>query len=182
MRAAILADLDTRNGQGFEPTSSPRLNVTVIHTSEEGTIAALAAAAQLAKNLCAHIRLLAPEVVPFHFSLARPHVTADFLEHRLYRLVCDAGIADEEVTVQVSLCRSSRRALAGLLAPHSLLVIASTHWWRREQRMERWLRQQGHHVVSVGAADGKRQHADTDRGRQAAYYRSVGLLGLDDLR
>jgi hypothetical protein len=174
--SAIIDSVDTGRGQRFDSTSSARLHVTVIHTSEEGTVAALAAAAHLAKNLCAHIRLLAAEAVPIHFSLQRPHVPADFLEGRLCRLISDAGLCGEDVTIQLSLCRSSKRALAELLAPRSLVVIAENlHWWeRRECRTARWLRRQGHHVIFVNAA-GKRPHPDLDRGRQAAFYRSLGF-------
>lgn len=174
-RSAVFDSLDTGWGQGFDSTSSARLNVTVIHTSEEGTVAALIAAAHLAKNLCGHIRLLAAETVPIHFSLERPHVSADFLAHRLYRLSADAGLCGEEVSIQISLCRSSKRALAELLVPHSLLIIGGNlSWWkRRECRISRWLRQQGHHVIFVNAADGNRPHLDVDRGRQAAFYRSL---------
>jgi hypothetical protein len=184
MRAPLVDDLDTGGGTCFEPASSPRLNVNVIHTSEEGTVAALAAAARLAKDLCANIRLLAAEVVPFHFSLDRPHVPPEFMERRLYRLVCDAGISDEELTIQVSLCRSPKPALESLLVPHSLLVIgAGAHWWnRRERRMVRWLQQLGHRVITVNAADGRRTRPQMDRGRQAAYYRSLDLFELIDRR
>ena len=87
-------------------------------------MAALVAAAHLAKNLCTHIRSLAAEAGPIHFSLQRPHVTGDFLERRLYRLICDAGIDGEEVTIQISLCRSPKRALVEMLVPSSLLVMA----------------------------------------------------------
>jgi hypothetical protein len=166
-------------GQGDDPTASGRLHVNVVHTSEEGTVAALAAAAHLAKDLCAHIRLVAAERVPIHFSLNRPHVSADFLEQRLCQFICDAGIGCEDVTIQVSLCRNPKRALAGLLAPHSLLVIAGNlPWWnRRECQVARWLRQQGHHVIFVNAADGKRSRPAFDRGRQAAFYRSLRVAG-----
>jgi hypothetical protein len=147
-------------------------------------VAALVAAAHLAKNLCTHIRSLAAEAGPIHFSLQRPHVTADFLERRLYRLICDAGIDGEEVTIQISLCRSPKRALVEMLVPSSLLVMAgSSHWWkRRERRMVRWLRQQGHQVIFVNAADGKRLRLDLDRGRQAMFYRSLDLYELGDRR
>jgi hypothetical protein len=176
-RSATLDRLDDAGwGQGVEPTSSSRLHVIVVHTSEEGTVAALATAAHLAKNLCAQIRLVAAEAVPIHFSLERPHVSADFLKRRLYRLVCDAGIGDEEVIVQVLLRRSRKRALVDLLAPHSLLVIGGvSRWWKEECRMARWLREQGHHVIFVNAADAKCRHPDLDRGRQAAFFRMLDL-------
>ena len=176
-RSAILDRSDDAGwGRGFEPTSSSRLHVIVVQTSEEGTVAALAAAAHLAKNLCAQIMLVAAEAVPIHFSLERPHVSADFLKRRLYRLICDAGIGDEEVTVQVLLRRSRKRALVDLLVPRSLLVIGGvSHWWKQECRMARWLKQRGHHVIFVNAADAKHWHPDLDRGRQAAFFRTLEL-------
>jgi hypothetical protein len=183
-RAAILDDLDVGVGNGFEPASPFRLHISVIHTSEAGTRAALAAAARLAKNLCAQIRLVAAEAVPIHFSLERPHVPAEFMEHRLSRLACDAGIDEEELTVQVSLCRSPKQALSSLLAPRSLLVIGdATRWWNwRERRMAAWLREVGHQVLTVNAAEGKRPSPRMDRGRQAAFYRSLDLVELTDRR
>jgi hypothetical protein len=182
--AAILDDLGAGGGKGFEPASPFRLHVSVIHTSEEGTLAALAAAARLAKNLCAQIRLVAAEVVPIHFSLERPHVPAEFMEHRLSRLACNAGIDEEELTVQVLLCRSPKLALSSLLAPRSLLVIGrASRWWNwRERRLARWLQRLGHQVISVSAAEGRCLRPHMDRGRQAAFYRSLDLSELTDRR
>ena len=66
--------------EGSESGLGPRLRVTVVFTTAEGTIAALRTAAGLAKNLGARMALVVTEVVPFHFPLDHPPVSIEFLE------------------------------------------------------------------------------------------------------
>ena len=60
------------------------LRVTVVHTTTEGTIAALRTAADLAKGLGAEVVLLSAEEVPPQFPLDKLPVPVDLLERRLH--------------------------------------------------------------------------------------------------
>jgi hypothetical protein len=150
-----------------------QLRVIVVRTTREGTVAALRAAGKLSKNLGARIELLAPEVVPIHVSLHRPHVPVWFLERRLYECVREAGIADEDFSIRACLCRSRRLALIDALAPHSLIVVgADMRWWNPSDRMLiRWLRHDGHQVIVVPSDPRRRPDPNQDRGRLAQYIR-----------
>jgi len=109
----------------------PQLRVTVIHTTPAGTVAALGAAADLAKHLDGRISLFAPEIIPFLLPLDEPHVAVEFLKKRYCDLVASAGLVHQDVAIRILLCRDREAALKQSLAPHSLIVIGgSTRWWR----------------------------------------------------
>jgi hypothetical protein len=133
-----------------------RLQVTVIQTTTEGTIAALRAAANLAWQLRARIVLLAIQVVPLRLPLNRPPVCVKFLQQQLLDLVCESSVRNTEVVVQVALCRDRDQVLKRLLSPHSLVVVGGSRqgWLRRERKLERYLRRLGHEVVSVDVSIG----------------------------
>jgi hypothetical protein len=134
-----------------EFSSDPRLRVTVLYTTTEGTLAALRAAGSLARNLGARIALVETEIVPFHFPVDRPPVSIDFLERRHIALVSESGIQAEEVHIEIYLCRDRMQCLRKVLNTPSLVVIGGRrHWWSsREQELERLLRALGHHVIFV---------------------------------
>jgi hypothetical protein len=164
---------DSGAGADLAHSYDSQLRVIVVRTTQEGTVAALRAAGKLSRNLCARIELLAPEVVPMHFSLHRPHVPVWFLERRLYEWVHEAGIADEDFSIRTCLCRSRKLALIDALMPHSLVVIgADARWWNpRDRMLVRWLRNDGHQVIEVPADPRKRPDPKQDRGRLAQYIR-----------
>jgi hypothetical protein len=138
----------------YGPRLDPGLQVTVIYTTPEGTLAALKAAGGLAKDLNARVGLVVPEVVPFRLPLDRPRVSIEFLKHRQDALVSKAGIEGEEVRVQICLCRDRKQTLRQVLAPRSLVVIGGRRkWWsRREAKLEEFLNRMGHHVIFVDIA------------------------------
>src|SRR2546423_957396 len=88
------------------------LEVVVIHTNQRGTLAALRAAAGLAKQLSAHIRLLVPQVVPYALPLASPQVSVDFTKRHFRSLALDVTI---ETRVDVLVCRDKLQALESAL-------------------------------------------------------------------
>lgn len=128
------------------------LRVTVVHTTIEGTIAALRAAAGLAKGLGAEVVLLSAEEVPLQFPLDKLPVPVDLLERRLHKLIYASGIRGNEVRVQLLLCRNKYASLRRTLRPGSLVVIAERkHWWsRRTGKLQQFLKDLGHQVVLVG--------------------------------
>lgn len=149
------------------PRLDPGLEVFVVDTTPEGTRTAVKAAAALARDLCARVGLIVTEVVPFRLPLDQPRVSVEFLKDRQDALVSEADIEEQEVRVQICLCRDRKHTLHQLLPPRSLVVIGGRrNWWsRREQRLETFLARLGHHVVFVevgaeGYADSRREIAD----------------------
>ena len=145
------------NGAGRD---APQMRVNVIATTETRPIAALRAAADLAASLGAQITLIAIEVVPWQLPLQRPPVPVAFLERKLYRLVCEAGIVEEEVRIQLCLCRYQRDTLCKVVRPHSLVVIGGQNrWWlRRERNLDKFLTSLGHQVIFAEARPRTRLH------------------------
>ena len=148
----------------------PQLRVTVIHTTPAGTVAALGAAADLAKHLDGRISLFAPEIIPFLLPLDEPHVAVEFLKKRYCDLVASAGLVHQDVAIRILLCRDREAALKQSLAPHSLIVIGgSTRWWRRTERaLAQRLGRLGHRVVFVDLAENAACAAQIESGRQTA--------------
>jgi hypothetical protein len=130
--------------------ANSKLNIAVVFTSIEPTLAALRKAGALASRLRACITLIVPQVVPYPLPLNRPPVPRDFTE-RHFRVMADESPV--ETKVQVYLCRDRIAALRGVLKPHSLVVIGgSKSWWpTREKRLARQLRRSGHEVVFAEA-------------------------------
>lgn len=141
----------------FRPEEEWTLSVTVVHTSPVGTIAALKAAATLAKNLDVRLGLIMAEVVPFRLALDRPRRSIEFLKELQEDLVSEAGLTNEIILVQICVCRDTREALGRLLPTPSLVVLGGRRglWPGREQRLETFLSRLGHHVVLVDPGDEK---------------------------
>jgi hypothetical protein len=163
--------VDAARPDALAPSADPKLRVTVVHTTPDGTVAALRAAADLAKHLDGRVALVAPEVIPFLFPLDEPHVAIDFMKKRYRDLVARAGLVDQEITIRILLCRDRQAALKQWLAPHSLIVIGgSTRWWaRRERRFARWLGKLGHRVIFVDYATNEAPRIEAEMNRQAAF-------------
>lgn len=142
----------SRTGRHAQPGSDlPGLRVSVLATSDGGTLAALRTAGRLAASLGAHITLLRTQTVPFQCPMDSPPVSIEFLQRKLYGLVWEAGIEAEEVTIQIWLCRDENESLRKILRPRSLVVLGGRkRWWsRREKTLERFLMGLGHQVVFV---------------------------------
>jgi hypothetical protein len=130
------------------------LPITVVYTTQEGTLAALKTAAALARDLNARLGLIVTEVVPFRLPIDRPRVSVDFLKGRQDALVSKAGLAREEIRVQICVCRDTKETLGRLLPTPSLVVLGGRRgpWPSREQRLQTFLSRLGHHVIFVDAA------------------------------
>ena len=122
------------------------LNVSVIFTSVEGTMAALRSAGTLASRLGGHITLVVPEVVPYHLPLNKPAVLHDWNERRFRVLVAESPV---DTTVRFYFCRDRDETLAGILKPHSLVIVGGKkRWWPTyESRLAKRLRRLGHEVI-----------------------------------
>lgn len=127
-------------------SSGSRLNISVVFTSVEATLAALRKAAALASRLDARITLVVPEVVPYHLPLEKPPVVHEWNERRFRVMAAECPV---ETIVRFYLCRDAGETLVRELEPHSLVVVGGRrHWWpTNESRLARQLRQSGHEVV-----------------------------------
>jgi hypothetical protein len=141
----------TPTTEGFQgPTvekDDAKLNISVIFTSAESTLAALKRAGTLAGNLGARVMLLVPQVVPYPLPLESPPVLLDWNERRFHAI---AKASPVETVVRLYLCRDSLETLMDALNPRSLVVIGSRKQrWRftRERKLARELRRAGHQVI-----------------------------------
>jgi hypothetical protein len=133
--------------QAPEVTSPPaRLNVAVVFTSVDATLAALREAGVLATRLNGQITLVVPQVVPFPLPLTSPPVLLDWNERR-FRVIASESPVD--TTVRLYLCRDRLETLLKVLSPHSLVVVGGPRrWWpNAEKRLARRLRRGGHEVI-----------------------------------
>jgi len=128
-------------------TNDQRLNIAVIFTSVESTMAALRRAGVLASSLGGRIVLLAPQVVPYPLPLDSPPILIDWNENR-FRAIASASPV--ETVVRLYLCRDKMETLKAALSPKSLVVIGGREkWWpfSSERTTARQLRRAGHEVI-----------------------------------
>jgi hypothetical protein len=123
-----------------------KLDISVIFTSVDATLAALKEAGVLASNLGGRITLIVPQIVPYPLLLTSPPVLVDFNERRL-RVIASNNLV--ETRVSIYLCRDGLETLQSVLKPHSLIVVGSRkRWWpTAEKRLAAKLRRFGHDVV-----------------------------------
>src|SRR5262245_4293686 len=75
-----------------------RLNITVVFTTVETTIAALKKAGNLAESLGGRITLVVPQIVTFPLPLTSPPVLLEFQEKRFREI---AAASPVDITVQL---------------------------------------------------------------------------------
>jgi hypothetical protein len=140
--------------RGFpDPDADPSLEITVLYTTWEGTVAALKALGVLARDLEITLGLIIIEVVPFRLPLDQPPVSVEFLKRRQEDLVAEAGLEGGKTSVQICICRDRKETLGRLLPTPSLIVLGGRRrWWpTREQRLETFLARLGHQVVFINS-------------------------------
>ena len=127
------------------------LEIDVVFTSSEATIAALKRASELSRDLGASIRLVVPHVVPYKYPLDRPPVAVGFTRERMLDLVLKGLSADARVTIDLYLGRERQKTLFDVLKPNSLVIIGGRRrWWATEDsRLAKALRSRGHQVVFI---------------------------------
>ena len=96
------------------------LEITVIFTSTEATLAAIDRVGVLLSGLGGRISLVDAEIVPYPLPLDNPPVALDFTERRL---VAIANQSMFDVTVSMYLCRSRLEALLAVLKRSSIVII-----------------------------------------------------------
>ena len=152
-----IPNLEESRNQIAPWSSDAGLSVTVISTTEKGTVASLNAAKWLAKDLEATITLLKMEIVPVSFPLYKPPVSLKYTINQQRSMVRQSGVNAADVDLKIRFCRDWSSGLQWVLRRRALVVIAGKrHWWvSREERLERILRALGHHVIFIDVAQEK---------------------------
>jgi hypothetical protein len=127
----------------------PELEINVIVTDRESTLAGLETARHLAHDLRARINLLAFQNVPLPFPLTRPPVSIAFTREFLVGLALRGAQGQSETTVCLYLCRNKRQAMVQALKPQSIVVIGGRRCWLRikERELGRMLESNGCQVI-----------------------------------
>ena len=122
------------------------LNIAVVFTAVETTLAALKEAGALAESLGAQITLLVPQVVPYPLPLESPPVLVNFNEKRFHVIASQSPV---KTKVCIYLCRDRLETIKSVLRPGSIVVIGGRkRWWpTSEERLARKLRKAGHEVI-----------------------------------
>jgi hypothetical protein len=141
-----------------EGLGQKRLEVNVIFTDPQATVAALRTAGSLARDLAACIRIRVAIPVPYALPLDKPPVSVRFTENLLSDLVCRLKLDTFDPSVHFYLCRDQLEGLLRALNPNSLVVIGGRkQWWpTAEHRMAKSIQSAGHRVVFVGLKRGMR--------------------------
>jgi hypothetical protein len=156
MSALEFGGSDGGYAEHFASNFDPHLNLTVIHTTPEGTLAALKTASDLARGLHARISLVMVQVVPFRLRLGTPMISMQFLRTREARLVAQSGLDENMVSIEICLCREPKIALRQCLPIGSLVVMGGKQrWWRSEPKLAKWLAAAGRQVLFVDVTHSK---------------------------
>src|SRR5665213_4466151 len=150
MSLAIEKLLAPRTGHPTRPIgeqADQKLDIAVVFTYVESTLAALKEAGNLANSLGARITLVVPQVVPYPLPLETPPVLVEFNEKRFRVMASETPV---ETSVQIYLCRDRFETLTSVLKPGSIVVVGGRkRWWwpTSEEVLARSLRHAGHEVV-----------------------------------
>jgi hypothetical protein len=132
-----------------------KLEITVIFTSAEATVAAIDRAAALLNGLNGRISVVAAQPVPYPLPLDSPPVLLDFNRQRLIEIASESTV---EITVHLYLCRWRSETLASALKPGIVVVIGGQiGWWPTwEKSLARKLRRAGFTVIFLELPEARR--------------------------
>jgi hypothetical protein len=142
----ILVPATGRPALPIREEADQKLNVAVVFTTVEPTLAALKEAGALANSLGTRIKLVVPQVVPYPLPLDSPPVLVEFNENRFRVIASESPV---ETSVQIYLCRDRFEMLKSALQPGSIVVLGGRkRWWpTKEERLARQLRRAGYEVL-----------------------------------
>src|ERR1019366_5333473 len=128
------------------PEVGQRLNIAVVFTSVDSTLAALQEAGNLANSLGARITLVVPQMVPYPLPLESPPVLVESNDNR-FRVMASARPV--ETSVQIYLCRDRFQTLTQVLNAGSIVVLGGRKkWWAtKDELLARQLRRAGYEVL-----------------------------------
>ena len=122
------------------------LEIAVVFTSVDSTLAVLREAGNLANSLGARITLVVPQVVAYPLPLETPPVLVEFNENRFRVLASESPV---ETSVQIYLCRDRLETLTKVLKRGSIVILGGRkRWWpTQEKTLARQLRRAGYEVL-----------------------------------
>ncbi len=149
MSLAIEKTLRPATGHPAQPIrveADQQLNIAVVFTSVEATLAALKEAGNLASSLGARIKLVVPQVVPRPLPLETPPVLVEFNENRFRVMASESPV---ETSVQIYLCRDRFETLTSALKAGSIVVVGGKkRWWpTKDEMLAQQLRRAGYEVL-----------------------------------
>jgi len=136
-------------GPALQPAlDAPRIEVTVLHTTDAETSAALAAAAVFAHKLGTLIRLVSFVVVPYPLDLTQPSVAPSFTTGHCTALIKKLNL---DASVQICYCRDLKSGIGQALRSKSLVLMGRRPRWLalRENRLARLVRSGKHDLLVV---------------------------------
>ncbi len=136
-------------GQAESPAQhAPRIQVTVLYTTDDETSAALAAAGVFAQKLNAEIRLVSFIVVPYPLDLTQPSVAPAFTVKHYTALIERMNL---EANIRICYCRELETGVGQALSSKSLVLMGrKPRWWAlRENRLARLVRCSKHDLLVV---------------------------------
>jgi hypothetical protein len=128
------------------------VNIHVVATTPSGTRAALAATATLGAGLTTRTTLLVPYVVPYVQESYPPAELVAFALDRFRRI---AHEIDEQIDVQICVCRPHDATLAPLLSPDATVLVGGKsrrYWPTAAQRLAAALTRNDYPVLFVEEA------------------------------
>jgi hypothetical protein len=127
---------------------APKIEVTVLHTTDAETSAALAAAAVFAHKLGTVIRLVSFVVVPYPLDLTQPSVAPSFTVDHCTALVQGLNL---DADIQICYCRDLKSGVGQALRSKALVLMGrKPRWWAlREDRLARLVRSGQHDLLVV---------------------------------
>jgi len=142
--------IDAKIKASFWQSINPenQISISVIFTSVNRTLKALARARELARPVGADIRIVAVQIVPYPLPLDRPPVPFEFVVRRFEEMT---NHHMPKTPVSAYLCRDPVEALKQVLDPKSLVLIGfRKRWWPTgDERLARKLRRAGYEVLLV---------------------------------
>ena len=124
--------------------------IAIPHRTSELTRNAFLRAAELARDLEAHVRLIDIQVVPYGLPLDAPAVDPNH-SIRTIRLLAKESCVP--ISAEIVYARDWEQGLRRSLAPGSIVLLTiKRRWWRIEfsaMRMAARLRKAGHQIVWI---------------------------------
>src|SRR4030088_2778467 len=110
------------------------MNVYVVFTSIDDTLAAAHVASDLARAMAAPLTVIHFRTVPYALSVDKPDGLSPVETDGFVKRLRAEGL---DIRIRVYLCRSPRRAIPLAFKKGSLVVVAGRRgWW--PSRSERW--------------------------------------------
>jgi hypothetical protein len=124
------------------------LDIDVLFTTHEETLAALKSVQRLGVSACAQVNVRILYAVPYTLPLDKRAIPSGYVEAIVWAL---KRAVPMEMRVLVHLCRDPLWAARENLHPHSVVFIAGkSGWWPTgPRRLARKLRKDGHRVFFV---------------------------------